>query len=61
MTSGLEMDPTREFVELYSAHQRQLYYYVVTLCANSDDAAEVLAATNLAAAAGLAETHSAAC
>ncbi len=43
------MDHTREFVELYSAHQRQLYYYIVTLCANTDDAAEILAATNLTA------------
>ena len=49
MTPSIDADRTREFVELYSAHQRQLYYFVVTLCVNSDDAAEVLAATNLAA------------
>jgi RNA polymerase sigma-70 factor (ECF subfamily) len=49
MNSGIDAGRTREFMELYSLHQRQLYYYLVTLCASGDDADEVLAATNLAA------------
>jgi len=42
-------DRAQEFMELYSVHQRRLYYYIVTLCANADDANDVLGETNLAA------------
>lgn len=41
-------NPTEQFVQLLTEHQRQLYAYVVSLLGNTADADEVLQETNLA-------------
>jgi RNA polymerase sigma-70 factor (ECF subfamily) len=43
----MNTDPHRTFLDLYTAHQRQLYGYIVTLTPNRSDAEEIFDQTTL--------------